>query len=373
MSNQRGEVSRREFLRRTLFGVGALGTMGLLGTACAPAAPAQTSASAGAGAASSAPTSAPSAPATGKAPEITLRYAGPVAGTDASSRAETVFKQKLEELSGGRIKVDVFTDASLGGPSELLDQVRAGTLAMALGAASWLQSVNPPFLAITLPYLWKDKASAFKVIDGPTGKKINAGFEQKGLKFLGWHDSGFRHVMNSKKPINTPADIAGMKIRLQANPAQLDTFKAFGAMPVSLDVKEIYSAAQQGVVDAIEYPLAAIIPNRFHEVVKYLSLTGHAFEVIGSYMGQATFDKLSPEFQGMVLAASKAELDWQRQETAKLEAQALDDLKAKGLAINQPSAEQLKQFADIAQPLYKNYEEKIGKDLLAEVRQAAGV
>jgi tripartite ATP-independent transporter DctP family solute receptor len=337
------QVSRRDFLRGVAVGVGSLGVASVVNTATA---------------------------ATGKAPEVTLRYASPMAGSDPSCQAQLVFKQKAEDLSNGRIRVDVFTDAALGGAPELVEQVRAGTITMALGAASWLQAVAPQFLGITLPYLFTDRATVFKVLDGPVGQKFSVELEKAGLTMLGWHDSGFRHVMNNKRPVNIPADMAGMKIRLQSNPAHLEAFRAFGAIPVAMDIKEVYSAAQQGVVDGLEYPLAAIAPNRFHEVTKYLSLTGHAFEVIGSYVNRAAWEKLPPDLQKVVLEASKAEIAWERQKTLELEGRALADLKAKGMVINQPTPAQIKQFVDIARPLYSHYESRIGKDLLAELVKA---
>ncbi len=337
------QVSRREFLRGVAVGVGSLGVASVVRPATAAT-----------------------------SPEVTLRYASPMAGSDPSSQAQQVFKQRAEQLSNGRIRVDVFADAALGGAPELVEQVRAGTITMALGAGSWLQAAAPPFLGITLPYLFTDRVTVFKVLDGPVGQKLSGELEKAGLKMLGWHDSGFRHVMNNKRPVNVPADMSGMKIRLQSNPAHLEAFKAFGAIPVAMDIKEVYSATQQGVVDGLEYVLAAIIPNRFHEVTKYLSLTSHAFEVIGSYVNKAAWDKLPPDLQRIVLEASKAEIAWERQKTLELEGQALADLKARGMIINQPTPAQIKQFVDIARPLYSHYESRIGKEMLAELVNAVG-
>ncbi len=343
MSQKRRRMTRREFLGTMAVGMGGVGVLTHLGASRAAA-----------------------------APEAILRYASPMASSDPSCQAQLIFKQKAEELSQGRLRVDVFADGALGGAPELVEQVRGGTITMALGAASWLQAVAPPFLGITLPYLFTERATVFKVLDGPMGQRFSAELEKAGLKMLGWHDSGFRHLLNNKRPVNTPADIAGLKIRLQSNPTHLDAFRAFGAIPVGMDIKEVYSAAQQGVVDGLEYPLAAIVPNRFHEVSKYLSLTGHVFEVIGSYVNKAAWDRLSPDLRSVIQQASKAEIEWERKRTLELEDKALADLQSRGMTINRPTPAQIKQFVDLARPVYSKYEARIGKDLLADLLKAVG-
>ncbi len=301
---------------------------------------------------------------------VVLRYAIALNATDPSTRAMAVFKEQAEKRSGGGLRVDVFHSGQLGGTGELMSQVKGGTLNMALAAPAFLQSLAPKLAVVTFPYLFNESEKAFAVLDGPIGKEIEAEVEKAGIKILSWHASGFRHVLNNRRPIRTPADLRGIKLRLQPNPVHLATFRAFGANPVAMDFKELYSATQQGVIDGMELPISTIHSSKFQEVTKYLSLTGHAFEVLISYANKAFFDGLPKELQHAVVEAAREEARWQRRVHAAEQDKMLGELHQR-MTVNTPSDEETGQFRQIAHGVYKEFVKDVTPELLQKIQAAA--
>ncbi|OGB92141.1 MAG: hypothetical protein A3H39_19530 [candidate division NC10 bacterium RIFCSPLOWO2_02_FULL_66_22] len=301
---------------------------------------------------------------------VVVRYAIALNATDPSTRAMAVFKEEAEKRSGGRLRVDVFHSGQLGGTGELMSQVKGGTLNMALAAPAFVQALAPKLAVITFPYLFNDAGKAFAILDGPIGKELEAEVEKAGIKILSWHASGFRHVLNNRRAIQTPADMRGIKLRLQPNPVHLATFRAFGANPLAMDFKELYSATQQGVIDGMELPITTIHSSKFYEVTKYLSMTGHAFEVLISYANKAWFDGLPKELQGTLLEAGREEARWQRREHAAEEDKMLAELRQR-MTVNTPTEAETAQFRQIAQGVYKEFEKAVTPELLQKIQAAA--
>jgi TRAP-type transport system periplasmic protein len=200
-----------------------------------------------------------------------LQIAGNFATEHPSSVAvEQVFRKEVARLTNNQLQVDVFPAMQLGGAKENVDAVRSGTLAITWVGAAFLSRIVPELEAVSLPFVFPDRQSAFRVIDGKVGRVLDAKLLDKGFVSLGWMELGMRHVTNSKGPIRTMADFKGLKVRLQPNETHLNTFRALGANPVAMDVKELYSALEQRVVDGQENPYTVISASRFGEVQKGL-------------------------------------------------------------------------------------------------------
>ena len=188
-----------------------------------------------------------------------LQIAGNFATEHPSSVAvEQVFRKEVARLTNNQLQVDVFPAMQLGGAKENVDAVRSGTLAITWVGAAFLSRIAPELEAVSLPFVFANRESAFRVIDGPVGQAIDRKLQDKGFLSLGWMELGMRHVTNSKTPIRTMADLKGLKVRLQPNETHLATFRALGANPVAMDVKELYSALEQRVVDGQENPYTVI-------------------------------------------------------------------------------------------------------------------
>ncbi len=259
-----------------------------------------------------------------------LQIAGNFATEHPSSVAvDQVFKKEIARLTSNQLQVDVFPAMQLGGAKENVDAVRSGTLALTWVGAAFLSRIAPELEAVSLPFLFANREAAFRVIDGPVGDAIDKKLGDKGFIALGWMELGMRHITNSKGPIQSMADLKGIKIRLQPNETHLASFRALGANPVAMDVKELYSALEQKVVDAQENPYTVISASRYGEVQKHLSNSGHFFDFIAVVASKKAFEQLKPEYQKAVREAMTSTVAFQRKLAAESETKALADLKTK--------------------------------------------
>lgn len=296
-----------------------------------------------------------------------LQIAGNFATEHPSSVAvEQVFRKEVARLTNNQLQVDVFPAMQLGGAKENVDAVRSGTLALTWVGAAFLSRIAPELEAVSLPFVFANRESAFRVIDGPVGHAIDKKLQDKGFLSLGWMELGMRHVTNSKTPIRTMADLNGLKIRLQPNDTHLATFRALGANPVAMDVKELYSALEQRVVDGQENPYSVISASRFSEVQKHLSNTGHFFDFIAVVASKKAFEQLKPEHQKAVRDAMATTITYQRKLAAEEEAKQLAQLKAKTTYTElTPAAREEMRKATL--PVIEHVKKRAGADLVNQV------
>jgi tripartite ATP-independent transporter DctP family solute receptor len=303
----------------------------------------------------------------------TLRIAGNFATDHSSSKAMETFKTELKRLSNGSLDADLFPSMQLGGAKENVDGVRAGTIFATWVGTAFVSRLVPEIEALSVPFLFENRDAAWRVVDGPVGQLIDQKLAVKGFTALGWMELGARHTTNSKHPIKSLADFKGLKVRMQPNETHLATFRALGANPIAMDVKELYSALQQGVVDGQENPYPIIQTNRFFEVQKYLTNTGHFFDFIVVLANKKQFDALAPEPKKALTEAVKAAVAAQRKAAAEADTAALDDLKAKGMqyeAISPETAAELrKATASIVDEVKKRAGAELVDRVVAEARK----
>ena len=296
-----------------------------------------------------------------------LQIAGNFATEHPSSVAvEQVFRKELARLTNNQLQVDVFPAMQLGGAKENVDAVRSGTLAITWVGAAFLSRIVPELEAVSLPFVFPNREAAFRVIDGPVGQAIDKRLQDKGFVSLGWMELGMRHVTNSKGPIRGVADLKGLKVRLQPNETHLNTFRALGANPVAMDVKELYSALEQRVVDGQENPYTVISASRFGEVQKHLSNTGHFFDFIAVVASKKAFEQLKPEYQKAVREAMTSTIAFQRKLAADQEAQKFAELKAK-MAYTEIAPAAREEMRKASLPVIEDVKKRAGADLVNQV------
>ena len=301
-----------------------------------------------------------------------IRIAGNFAAEHSSSIAmEQDFKAELARLTGNKLSVDIFPAMQLGGAKENVDAVRSGSLFMTWVGAAFLTRIVPELEAVSLPFLFPSREAAFKTIDGPVGQLLDQKLGDKGFISLGWMELGSRHVTNKVRPIKTMADMKGLKIRLQPNETHLATFRALGANPVAMDVKELYSALEQGVVDGQENPYAIIQAGRYGEVQKYLSNTGHFFDFIAIVANRKQFMALKPETQQAIRGAMTAAIAHQRKLAVELDGKALDELKKK-MQYDALSPQALEEMRAASVPVVEQVRKRAGAELVDRVVAEAG-
>jgi tripartite ATP-independent transporter DctP family solute receptor len=299
--------------------------------------------------------------------EDKIRIAGNFATEHSSSIAmEQVFKTELARLTNKQLTVDIFPAMQLGGAKENVDAVRSGSLFMTWVGAAFLTRIVPELEAVSLPFLFPSREAAFKTIDGPVGQLLDQKLSDKGFISLGWMELGSRNVTNSKRPIKSMADLKGLKIRLQPNETHLATFRALGTNPVAMDVKELYSALEQGVVDGQENPYSIIQAGRFGEVQKYLSNTGHFFDFIAIVANRKQFQALKPEYQQAVRTAMSAAIAHQRKLAVELDNKALEELKKK-MQYDTLSPQAIEEMRTATVPVVEQVKKRAGPELVDRV------
>lgn len=264
---------------------------------------------------------------------LTLGH-GAAPGNPRALGAE-LFAKLVEEKTAGAVKINIAGSEQLGSDASMLTGLRTGVLDLCINSQGASAAVVPELNALGLPFLFRDANHAFQVLEGAIGTQLSEAVGSKGLTLLSWWDNGVRHCTNSKRPIEKPADLRGMKIRVPADAMLLDIFRALGASPEQIAFGELYLALQQGVVDGQENPLANIDSSKLYEVNRFISLTGHVWQCNPFFMGRVAQGKVGkPELEALRAAAEEAGVR-QRQlmaeaDTALLAAFATRD----GVAIN---------------------------------------
>jgi TRAP-type transport system periplasmic protein len=275
-----------------------------------------------------------------------------------------IFRQKLMASAGKRFVVDQRVGNALGSENTILTAARTGAVDLAVLSGGVVSSVVPEMSVFDIPFLFRDVAHAKAVMQGPIGATIAAKFADKGLVLLAFGKQGFRNITNSKRPIRTPDDIKGLRIRVIPNETYKMAFTALGAEVVPMDFPLVYAAMKDGRLDGEENPVPTIASSRFNEVQKYLTLTAHFFAPIAFVANRAMFEQLDPAEQEALTAAAKAgaEATWQ----AQLDPPKLEQLRAGGMEIIEKVDRQ--PFVDAVKPLDPAFEKRFGKDLLIAIR-----
>ncbi|MFH1152978.1 MAG: DctP family TRAP transporter solute-binding subunit [Pseudomonadota bacterium] len=220
----------------------------------------------------------------------------------------TVFKSLVESGTNGAVMVQTFPSGQLGKDADALQQVKAGVIDSGIHSVGGFASVYPMIGVLDVPFAFPTISKTYEVFDGPFGQKLSADIEAKtGMHVLGFGDSGgFFHLTNSKRPIHSPADMAGLKIRTMG----LDTHKAIitamGGQPAAISWSEVYTALQTGVADGQMNPIPIIAFAKFQEVQKYLTLSGHLFAPYVWVMNQKAWDSLTDSEKAVVTSAAKS-------------------------------------------------------------------
>jgi tripartite ATP-independent transporter DctP family solute receptor len=300
-----------------------------------------------------------------------IRIAGNFPVEHSSSQALELFKEELAATTGGELTADVFPAMQLGGAQENVDQVRSGTIFATWIGIAYLSRTVPELEAVSLPFVFPDRETAFRVIDGEVGDLLNDQLAAKGYVSLGYMELGSRHVTNNVRPITTLKDFEGLKIRLQPNETHLATFRALGANPVPMGIQEVYSALQQGVLDGQENPYSVIATRRFDEVQKYLSDTGHFFDFIILVANKDRFEALEPAQQEAVRAAAAKAVAWQRSKAAEEGTAARQTLIERGMQFDPLSPEVRGELQGATAGVVDELRAKIGGEVIDAVLAAA--
>ncbi len=271
------------------------------------------------------------------------------------------FAKRANAKLGDKAKVVVFGSSQLGGDSELLKKLKLGTVDLAL-PSTVMSSVSDIFGIFEMPYLVKNRCHMKKIGEEIFWKQIAPAAEEKGYKIIGLWENGFRHITNNKSPITVPEDLKGVKLRIPEGEWRVKMFKAYGANPTPMALSEVFVALQTGVVDGQENPFPQIFSQKFHEVQKYLSLTGHVYTPAYVTAGKTRWAKL-PEDVRKVLESTAREMQEFVYKTAeKMDNELLDKMKS-SVRVNEVNKD---AFVKASQPVYQEFGNAVkgGKELI---------
>lgn len=267
--------------------------------------------------------------------------------------------QKFAELvaakSGGKLKVNVFAGGTLGGDAANVSALQGGTIEFVQLNSGILASQVKDFEVYDFPFLFANAKEADAIVDGPFGQKLHAKLTEKGIIGLAYVELGFRNITNSKKPINTVEDIAGLKLRVIPNAINVDWVKALGANPTPMAFPEVYAGLEQKAIDGQENPLSVILANKFFEVQKNLAVTNHQYNPQSIIFSKKIWDTLTPADQKVLQDAAKEAAAYQRKVNRDKSADDLAELKKAGMAVTEFSpAEQAKLRAKLEPVIAKH-------------------
>lgn len=277
------------------------------------------------------------------------------------AEAANRFKELVEERSEGNIEVTVHYGGVLGTSREALEAVNVGVQTMVDAATAPIVAYEPSMGVLNLPYLFSSREQWYGILDGPLGTELLKRLEPHGFVGLAYLENGIRHVTNNVRPIHTPEDLKGIKIRLMQNPVFIATFKSFGCLVTTTPWSELYAALQQNVVEAQENPVANIYNGKLYEVQDYLSFTGHTYDPNIYFINKRFFDSLPPEYQTLLKDAAQEVAEWQRSEAIKAESSLLEELQPH-LEINEVSADEIARFREMVMGVYNDQAPTIGKE-----------
>jgi len=265
------------------------------------------------------------------------------------------FKDLIESRSNGRLKAEIFPSSQLGGEREMQEMVALGTLEMTVTGV--IVTYEPLYALLEAPFLYRDREHIKKVMESAVVADLGEALIKKGLRMVGVYENGFRNITNSKRPISTPDDVRGLKIRTPENLAQVETFKALGAVATPMAYSELYNAMAQGVVDGQENPLQNIWTGKMFEVQKHLALTGHIYNSAYIIVNNKLWTGLPPDLRKIAEESIREASHGQMDMVANLDKKLLEDLKARGMQVTTPDRE---AFRKATAPAYDAFYAKFG-------------
>lgn len=273
----------------------------------------------------------------------------------------------LRDRTNGQVRMDVFPDRQLGEERELVEGLQLGTVDMTSVSTGPLVSFVPQVGVLDLPFLFQDSAHAYRVLDGEIGRDILNRFAARGIHGLGYWENGWRHL-TSRNPVNSPADLRGMKLRTMQNPVHIQAFRNLGAAPVPMAWGEVFTSLGQGVIDGQENPLGVIALNSLWEVQRHVALTRHLYSPHLVLFSKARWDRLPADVRDLITGMMPEITAWQRAEVTRLDREAADLLRARGMTVSEVD---IRPFQQATQQTYQQFRDRFDPALVARIQAMA--
>ncbi len=279
------------------------------------------------------------------------------------------FAKRANAKLGDRAEVQTFGSSQLGKDKELLQKLKLGQITFSL-PSSVMSSVADEFGVFEMPYIVKSRDHMKKVQDAIGESVLNKAAMDKGYRILTYFENGFRHITNNTRPVNTPEDLKGIKLRTPKGAWRVKMFKLYGANPTPMAFSEVFTALKTGVIDGQENPYAQIWSAKFQEVQKYLSVTGHVYTPAYILVSDKHFAKLPEDIQADLLEVAADTQNYVYELAAQLETDLLTSLKDAGIEVNEADKD---AFIAASTPIYDEFASTVdgGAELVKAVQDLA--
>ena len=276
------------------------------------------------------------------------------------------FKELVENKVGDILTIKIYHSGQLGGEKDTIEGEIMGTVDMAIVQSSLLALWEEQMVYVDIPFLYRDIDHAIKVMNGPIGTPINKKMEKHGVKVLACMNLGFRGVYNSKRPIYKPADVAGMKYRVIQNPLYVDLINSWGAKATPMNFGEVYTALQQGVLDAAGLEPYSYEIMKHYEPAPYFSITNHIYQSFFLTMSKKKFDSLTADIQKAILEAAKEIIPQAVQHTKDIDYRIIGKLVRENKVLF--NVADIDAFRKVSQAVSEKYSKRVGMDIVKQIK-----
>ena len=304
---------------------------------------------------------------------IVIKFSHVVAKDTPKGMASEYFAKKAEELTKGKVKVEVYANSTLYKDKEEMEALQLGAVQM---LAPSLAKFGPlgvkEFEVFDLPYIFDDYNELHKVTQGPVGQQLLAKLEPKGIRGLAYWDNGFKSF-SLNTPIKSPADLKGKKLRIQSSKVLEEEIRALGGMPQVMAFSEVYQALQTGVVDGTENPVSNLYTQKMHEVQKHLTITDHGYLGYAVIVNKKFWDALPADIRGQLETAMKDSTAYANKMAKEQNDKDLDSVKKSGkTTVYVLTKEERLVFKKALAPVHQKMEARIGKEIIQSVYKETG-
>ena len=284
------------------------------------------------------------------------------------------FASEVDKATNGQVKIKVFANSVLGSEEKMLQAIQGGVQEFYLGSLVPFSVRKKELQIFDFPFIFANDGEVAKVLDGPVGQKMLDDLGDTGAIGLTWAGGAFRNVANGKRPINKFEDLKGLKIRVMQSPVAIESFKAMGINATPMAYAEVFTALEIHALDGLEHPPVDMFQNKIYEVQKYLVITNHVYTPVALVVSNKWFSALPADQQAGIRKAAVIARDFERAEEIRQAKEAVDKLKANGMAVTELSPQDLDKMRAAVRPVIDKFSVSIGADFVkrfyAEVEKA---
>lgn len=304
--------------------------------------------------------------------KISLRLASMYEEKTPLHKGLEQFVKEVSEKTNGNVEITIYPNGVLGGAKDNVQGVQLGTIDMALVPALNLVDLYPRLYITSLPFIFPSSESAYKVVDGPIMQEEYRKLqEETGIVNIGhMMTTGFRLISNNVRPVVTPDDMVGIKMRVMETPLSISTFKALGAIPTPMPMTDVFTGLQQKTVDGQDSPLLNVIGYGWHNVQKYITLSNHQWNGQMVITNEKVWNKIPDEYKEIIIEAEKNAVAAERKTAEDMDLGYIKTCEEAGVEVIQLTPEQTKPFKEKMMPVWQQFEDRIGKDLIEKVDKA---